>query len=92
MSGLINLNPFITCLGSAYSQTVPPDVLLVNPVIAQETATELSGWLGHVVVQGYYTTPSNELSIEYYCATAGPVEVELSGVPFQNQPGEFPSP
>lgn len=33
------------------TQTVPPDVLLVNPVIAQETATELSEWLGRVTVQ-----------------------------------------
>ena len=56
MSGLINLNPFITCLGSAYSQTVPPDVLLVNPVIAQDTSAELGGWLGHVIVQDYYIT------------------------------------
>jgi len=55
MSGLICLNPFIACLGSAYTQTVPPDVLLVNPVIAQEASAELGGWLGRVVVRTYYT-------------------------------------
>ena len=37
------------------AQTVPPDVLLVKPVIAQVTATELSGWLGRVDVHTNYT-------------------------------------
>lgn len=32
--------------------TVPPDVLLVTPVIVQGTSTELGGWLGRVVVHG----------------------------------------
>lgn len=55
MLGLISLNPFIACLGPRYFGAVPPDVLLVNPVIAQETATELGGWLGRVIARLYYT-------------------------------------
>ena len=34
----------------ARAWTVPPDVLLMIPVIAQVTSTELGGWLGRVNV------------------------------------------
>lgn len=46
----------------ALAQTVPPDVLLVNPVIVQETSTELGGWLNRFNVQGYYTTRNQALT------------------------------
>ncbi len=41
MLGLINLNPFIACLGPRYFGAVPPDVLLVKLVNARVTCTKL---------------------------------------------------
>lgn len=43
--------------------TVPPDVLLMKPVVAQVAPTELGGWLGRVNVQSNYTM----LILRYRC-------------------------
>ncbi len=56
----------------AWAWTVPPDVLLVIPVIAQVTSTELSGWLGRVSVQLQYTTPP-ELTLVGAPTTTGKI-------------------
>lgn len=44
-------------MSRAFLGAVPPDVLLVIPVIAQVASTELGGWLGRFGVQLQYTTP-----------------------------------
>lgn len=66
MSGLIHLKPSITCLGSLLVGTVPPDVLLMIPVIAQEASTELGGWLGRVFVLVQYTMHQGRLTTVAY--------------------------